>query len=71
MCKNLQKEMLWVCVDRKRETIHGECKMDCLNQIEVIDYTKINALRGLSVASDSYDAGRMNKSHKSMQSCKE
>lgn len=40
--------MLLVCLDTKREMIHREHKMDSLNQIEVIDYTKINVLHGLS-----------------------
>lgn len=64
MCKELHKEMLLVCVDQKREITQGELGMDGLKQIVIIDFcdnTKINALH------DSYDAGRMHKSHKSME----
>lgn len=50
MCKDLHKESLLVCVDQKMEMIHGERKMDNLNQIEVIDYTKMNAFHGLSAS---------------------
>lgn len=48
MCKDLHKERLLVFVGQKREMIYWEHKIDSLNQIEVTDYTKINALRGLS-----------------------
>lgn len=59
--KELHKEMLLVRVDRKREKTQGELGMGGLKQMEVIDNTKINALR------DSCDAGRMHKSHKAME----
>lgn len=48
MCKDLHKETRLVHVDQKRKMIHGEREMYSLNQIKVIDYTKINALHGLS-----------------------